>query len=560
MTEPPSQGNQVSLKQERAHLIRSLRAQGKSWVEIAELFRQRYRVNARVAFRYAHGWSQSRAADEWNKLWPDELKTLKAFSYWEMWPSSTGHAASYDNLAKLAQLYECSVSDLLVDLPDFRHLDAAAGAGLRDASSKTLALLPSGRRLDSEAGVSAQDDRSEWSALSSLVMLRDAVPLLRQLHKVNFNELTQVIVMWMQQLNPSGSRRELLSKLSAAFTLAAGTPLFDMLNPDEHKHVTRVIHHPEKFDLPALVYVERMIINLRQQGDVLGPQLTLQSVIGHRQMAQRLAQAAPSKFQSRAVSAYAELTQLVGWLCFNMGSYRSAQHYYDEARSAAHDAQNVELVTYILCTMSHLATWQGKPRIGIDHAVAAAVWAEQAQNPIARAYAADVAVRAYVADNQADRYRETLDREYAALRAARAAEPTAFWWYFYDESFYWRTEGECALKLQRPDAAMTALDKSLTLVDPTNLHNYTFRLLFRAEARIQQAEITEASSIVGDVARLTAESSSQRIAQRIVSVRGLLTPWEQTPQVRELDERLIAYRPALGSESGSGNTKRTYSA
>ena len=78
---------------------------------------------------------------------------------------------------------------------------------------------------------------------------------------------------------------------------------------------------------------------------------------------------------------------------------------------------------------------------------------------------------------------------------------------------------------------MTALDKSLTLVDPMNLHNYTFRLLFRAEARIQQAEITEAAGTVGDVARLTAESSSQRIAQRIVSVRGLLTPWEQTPPV-----------------------------
>lgn len=171
--------------------------------------------------------------------------------------------------------------------------------------------------------------------------------------------------------------------------------------------------------------------------------------------------------------------------------------------------------------------------------------------------AADVAVRAYVADNQPDKCRETLDQEYAALQAAGTGEPSASWWYFYDESFYWRTEGECALKLRRPDAAMHALDKSLTLVDPANLHNYTFRLLFRAEARIQQAEITEASSIVADVARLTVGSASQRITQRIKDMRGLLVPWERTKPVRELDERLAAYPPAVGS--GSGNTKRTYS-
>lgn len=265
----------------------------------------------------------------------------------------------------------------------------------------------------------------------------------------------------------------------------------------------------------------------------------------------------PATFQQRTLSAYAELTQLVGWLCFNMGDYRSAQHYYDDARSAAHDAQNSELVTYVLCSMSQLATWQGKPRVSIDHAVAAAVWADQAHSPLARAYAADVAVQAYAAGNQPDTCREILDREYAALQAARADEPTASWWYFYDESFYWRTEGECALKLQRPDDAMDALDKSLTLIDPANLHNRTFRLLFRAEARIQPEEITEASGIVGDVAQLTAGNGSQRIARRIKDVRGLLTPWERTKPVRELDERLAAYRPAV--EGGSSSTKRTYS-
>ncbi|MGH3937446.1 MAG: hypothetical protein ACRDTG_02255 [Pseudonocardiaceae bacterium] len=61
-----------SQKQERELLVQSLRSSGSSWVEAAETIRQSYQLNARVAFRYAHGWSQSQAADEWNKLWPDE--------------------------------------------------------------------------------------------------------------------------------------------------------------------------------------------------------------------------------------------------------------------------------------------------------------------------------------------------------------------------------------------------------------------------------------------------------------------------------------------------------
>ncbi|MGH3829665.1 MAG: hypothetical protein ACRDRS_04320 [Pseudonocardiaceae bacterium] len=504
-----------------------------------------------MALRYAHGWSQRRAADEWNRHWPDELKTFKTFSYWEQWPSGTGHAPSFDNLSKLAELYQCAVSDVLSDLPDFRHLDTAAGPSLRAAAEKTLATLPS------EAVVADQATREEWSVLSPLVVPRDAAPLAQRLQEVNFPDLVQVIVMWMQKLNPSVSRRVLLSKLSAACTLAAVAPLFDMLNPEEHERLTRVLQHPENFDLPALCYCERVIPGLRKQENALGPQLTLHSAIGHREMVQRLAQAAPVEFQQRAVSAYAELTQLVGWLCFNMGDYPSAQYYYDDARSAAHDAQNVELVTYTLCTLSQLSTWQGKPRVGLDHAVAAAGWADQAHSPLARAYTANVAVRAYAADNQPDKCRAALDQEYTALQEAPAGEPPASWWYFYDESFYWATEGECALKLQRPEAAMAALDKSLTLVDPVNLHNRTFRLLNRAEARIQQAEVAEASSIVADVAQLTAGNGSQRIAQRITDVRGLLTPWQRTKPVRELDQQLAVYRPAV--VSGSGNTKRTYS-
>lgn len=114
-----------SQKQERGDLARVLRAEGKTWVEIAERFRLRYRVNSRVALRWAHGWSQQQAANKWNERWPDDRKTFKNFSYWEVWPSNTGYAPSLDVLNRLAQLYECSVSDVVVDLPDYRHRDKA---------------------------------------------------------------------------------------------------------------------------------------------------------------------------------------------------------------------------------------------------------------------------------------------------------------------------------------------------------------------------------------------------------------------------------------------------
>ena len=130
-----------SQRQQRAELVAELRRQGKAWVEIAEDFRQRYRLSGRVAFRLAHGWSQGEVADLWNARWPDEPKTFKNVSYWEVWPSPTGHEPSLAVLDKLAQLYECSVTDLLADLADYRHLDTASAATRSDLAARTDPVL-----------------------------------------------------------------------------------------------------------------------------------------------------------------------------------------------------------------------------------------------------------------------------------------------------------------------------------------------------------------------------------------------------------------------------------
>jgi hypothetical protein len=136
-----------SLRHQQRLVAAGLRVQGRTWVEIAAVLRQRPGVNARVALRLAHGWSQRQAAEQWNRRWPDDPKTFKNLSYWEVWPAPSGYAPSLAVLDRLAQLYQCSVGDLLADVGDHRALDphhratARHHGGVADGAMRELVEL-----------------------------------------------------------------------------------------------------------------------------------------------------------------------------------------------------------------------------------------------------------------------------------------------------------------------------------------------------------------------------------------------------------------------------------
>lgn len=331
-------------------------------------------------------------------------------------------------------------------------------------------------------------------------------------------------------------RRDTLCVLGWAATMASLALPF---NGDEQQRVAAVLSAPGRIDAQTLEHIEAVLWHCRRQDHALGPRAVLNTVVAQRDLVRELVSDCPDVLRPRILSALSEASRQAGWLSFDLKQFANAEYYYEDARTLAHEAENVGLGAFMLCEMSHLATWQGKPRIGIDHAVAAEHWAHRTDDLRLRAYTADGAARAYAADGQANACVSALDTAYTALTAADDQTPSLC--PSYDEASHFSIRGECHLKLGDTDHAISYAQQSLTTLDRSFTRFMAMTLIDLSEAHAQCREIDEAARLLGDAGEIAARNSSARLAERLRQAHAELCPGKDTAAVRQLGDRLASF-------------------
>jgi transcriptional regulator with XRE-family HTH domain len=352
-----------------------------------------------------------------------------------------------------------------------------------------------------------------------------------------YDRLVEALSYWADTMK----RRELLQVLGWAASAAAAKRLFSGFDASEQMRISQALQAPNRVDGTIIDHIESVLWRLIRQDDALGAQVTLDTVMAQRNVVRLILPECPEHLRPRLLSLFSNYSLQAGWLLYDLTDFEGASYYYEHARATAHQAENTELGALVLCTMSHLATWRGQPRVGIDHAVAAQGWAAQTNEPRLRAYAADVTARAFALDGQ----RAACVRELGTAEAnlnSHHSEPEQSRMYFYTPGQLAGTQSHCLLQLGDVQGAIRAGEESLTLVDPSFVRNLAFTKLFLADAYAAAQEIDQAAGIVGEATVLVAQNRSARLLERLRSTRRVLSPWQQSTAVRELDEQIHAHQ------------------
>ncbi|MEU3165519.1 hypothetical protein [Streptosporangium sp. NPDC006930] len=501
-----------------------LRAKGFSFDQIADIFTLHHDVSPLKLHRYANGLTGAQAVAAYNDLDPAGTAAMRVprLYVFEGWPDSE-RRPNARALAIFAQIYHTTARRLvtdetyasynpndrdLIDRTDHRHLDSQGSRHAPSARATRASMEPEAVRAS--------------GTVPAVLTRKDCAALLRALRAEEVDV----------------RRRDLLFELALAMGGAPAVALLRHLSPPEKDRLVAVVRTSGRVDAGTVEVIEKLTARCRRLDDDFGPEVVLPVVDAQRELVAGLlhGETLLPALRDRLTHAYAQLSQLAGYVHHDVLDYEGARRSYQDALTAAHQIADARLIAYLHILLSRMAAYQGRMGEALDHSYAAQGWARRGPSNLVRS------VQAMELSRVLARSGSIGESERALAHSVRFAEEPRdetdpaylYWW---TASQVQSCASDCLLAWGHLNEAITSAEKVLALrTTPQFLRGQT--LLQCAEALTQKREIPAAVDKIRSAAHLTGSHSSGRLADSVRQARTRLQPWAGNKHVRHLDEEL----------------------
>ncbi|MFC4590522.1 hypothetical protein ACFO8L_30810 [Sphaerisporangium corydalis] len=510
----------------------ALRAKGFTFEQIADVMSLDLDDSPLLLHRYAHGLTAAQVVAVFNDLDPAGTASMRTARLYDLegWPQGR-RRPSPRVLDLLARIYQTTARRLvtdttyatygpydreLIDATDHRHLDPCQHTHLMPAISG----IPHAS-MESAAG-SGWPVTDAPSAGNAGLRPGDCAALFRALTA----EEADV------------KRRELLFQLAVALGGVPALRLLRHLTPDEEVHLAQAVQGSGRVDAHTVTAIEKLIAHCWQLDESLGPQRLLPIADAHRDLVGRLLhrESLTPALRDRLLRAYWAVSHLGGWLHYDVLDHEGAVTRYEDGLKAAHQLEDATLLAHMHGLLAEAAGFKGEHSRARDHAFAAQGWVRSSLSPLQHAATSLVLARVLAHSGDGNASLRAIDHAYDIAGKPRSETDPAH--------LYWCTPARvqrhslyCYVTLKRPDQALAAAEKSLTL-DENWVRQRGFVLVEYASALTQKREIPEVARQLGEVAIIATRHSSARLLHTLRTARQALHPWSTNTHIRTLDEKL----------------------
>jgi len=196
--------------------------------------------------------------------------------------------------------------------------------------------------------------------------------------------------------------------------------------------------------------------------------------------------------QARLVRASAMICTIAGEIMFNVGQFKKADDWYKTAQHAAYDVGDRYLLDIALAGQAYLPTYSGDPR-GVLALLGTRLESGAKASP-ALAWLWGFKARAHAALGQDYEFERSIAEahEMLARSDAELIGPGIFSFVPEKLAFY---EATGSVQLRKPESALLATDRALSLYDPSETTEPALTKLERASAFAQASEVEEGCRI-----------------------------------------------------------------